>query len=120
MLLLLSGARRSVAVLPSCSGRDSLGPPCRVPIPRPRSPSPPGWLVFSPLVQAFYSTPQIYTEAKHASGPELSVKEDDFFPYADCPVRAGGTTASKDGVILTETVSIAIGFWPVSRLIRTH
>lgn len=39
-------------------------------------------------MQAFYSTPQIYTEAKHASGPELSVKKDDFFPYADCPVRA--------------------------------
>lgn len=37
--------------------------------------------------QAFYSTPQQYTEAKHASGVHLSVKKDDFFPYADCPVR---------------------------------
>lgn len=38
--------------------------------------------------QAFYSTPQQYTEAKHASGVHLTVKKDDFFPYADCPVRS--------------------------------
>ncbi|CAN0078829.1 unnamed protein product, partial [Ectocarpus sp. 4 AP-2014] len=36
-------------------------------------------------VNVFFSTPQLYTEAKHASGLELSVKKDDFFPYADCP-----------------------------------
>ena len=36
--------------------------------------------------QAFFSTPAIYTEAKHAFGLEWSVKKDDFFPYADCPV----------------------------------
>eukprot|EP00903_Cladosiphon_okamuranus_P006567 g6415.t1 len=36
-------------------------------------------------VNAFYSTPQQYTVAKHASGVHLSVKKDDFFPYADCP-----------------------------------
>ena len=40
--------------------------------------------------QAFYSTPQQYTEAKHASGVRLSVKKDDFFPYADCPVSKAG------------------------------
>ncbi|CAN0429148.1 unnamed protein product, partial [Scytosiphon promiscuus] len=35
--------------------------------------------------QAFFSTPQLYTDAKHASELEFSVKKDDFFPYADCP-----------------------------------
>ncbi|CAM9883542.1 unnamed protein product, partial [Hapterophycus canaliculatus] len=38
-------------------------------------------------VNAFFSTPQLYTDAKHASELEFSVKKDDFFPYADCPVR---------------------------------
>lgn len=41
----------------------------------------------SPLaLQAFYSTPAQYTKAKHRSGLDWTVKEDDFFPYADCPV----------------------------------
>lgn len=39
------------------------------------------------LGQAFYSTPEQYTRAKHDSELEWSVKTDDFFPYADCPVR---------------------------------
>lgn len=39
------------------------------------------------VLQVFYSTPGLYTEAKHASQLEWSVKKDDFFPYADCPVR---------------------------------
>ncbi|CAN0053626.1 unnamed protein product, partial [Discosporangium mesarthrocarpum] len=38
-------------------------------------------------VEAFYSTPANYTLAKHRSGLDWSVKEDDFFPYADCKVR---------------------------------
>lgn len=37
--------------------------------------------------QAFFSTPALYTRAKHASELEWSIKKDDFFPYADCPVR---------------------------------
>lgn len=37
--------------------------------------------------QVFYSTPEQYTQAKHDSQLEWSVKKDDFFPYADCPVR---------------------------------
>lgn len=48
--------------------------------------------------QAFYSTPQLYTEAKHASGVEFSVKKDDFFPYADCPVR---TSPPKKRLVLS-------------------
>ncbi|KAL6653701.1 hypothetical protein ACP70R_008625 [Stipagrostis hirtigluma subsp. patula] len=34
-------------------------------------------------VHALYSTPSIYTDAKHASNVSWPVKNDDFFPYAD-------------------------------------
>ncbi|XP_043724653.1 probable alpha-mannosidase At5g13980 isoform X2 [Telopea speciosissima] len=34
-------------------------------------------------VNALYSTPSIYTDAKHATSESWPVKTDDFFPYAD-------------------------------------
>ncbi|XP_050221696.1 probable alpha-mannosidase At5g13980 [Mercurialis annua] len=34
-------------------------------------------------VNAFYSTPSIYTDAKHASKESWRLKTDDYFPYAD-------------------------------------
>ncbi|XP_061344400.1 probable alpha-mannosidase At5g13980 [Gastrolobium bilobum] len=34
-------------------------------------------------VQALYSTPSIYTDAKHAANEAWPIKTDDFFPYAD-------------------------------------
>ncbi|KAJ4810161.1 Alpha-mannosidase [Rhynchospora pubera] len=34
-------------------------------------------------VNTFYSTPSIYTKAKHASNESWPLKTDDFFPYAD-------------------------------------
>ncbi|XP_066387205.1 alpha-mannosidase-like isoform X5 [Miscanthus floridulus] len=34
-------------------------------------------------VHALYSTPSIYTDAKHASNESWPVKYDDYFPYAD-------------------------------------
>ncbi|KAK3157330.1 hypothetical protein QOZ80_2AG0119610 [Eleusine coracana subsp. coracana] len=34
-------------------------------------------------VHALYSTPSIYTDAKHASNESWPVKNDDYFPYAD-------------------------------------
>ncbi|KAK9810259.1 hypothetical protein WJX72_007477 [[Myrmecia] bisecta] len=37
-------------------------------------------------VNAFYSTPANYTDAKHAYNASWPLKQDDFFPYADCPV----------------------------------
>ena len=33
----------------------------------------------------FYSTPSRYLDAVHQAGLSWSVKEDDFFPYADQP-----------------------------------
>ncbi|KAK2968814.1 hypothetical protein RJ640_028207 [Escallonia rubra] len=36
-------------------------------------------------VNALYSTPSIYTDAKHASGESWPIKTGDFFPYADRP-----------------------------------
>ncbi|XP_062010429.1 alpha-mannosidase At3g26720-like isoform X2 [Rosa rugosa] len=36
-------------------------------------------------VNAFYSTPSIYTDAKYAADEQWPVKTDDFFPYADHP-----------------------------------
>jgi len=35
-------------------------------------------------LRVFYSTPEIYTEAKYSEGIVWNVKEDDFFPYSDC------------------------------------
>lgn len=35
-------------------------------------------------VNAFYSTPAAYTDAKHAYDAAWPLKTDDFFPYADC------------------------------------
>lgn len=35
-------------------------------------------------VNAFYSTPTIYTLQKHAANESWPLKTDDFFPYADC------------------------------------
>ncbi|KAH9288551.1 hypothetical protein KI387_032668, partial [Taxus chinensis] len=35
-------------------------------------------------VNAFYSTPTIYTFQKHAANESWPLKTDDFFPYADC------------------------------------
>ncbi|BFG32218.1 hypothetical protein CerSpe_184920 [Prunus speciosa] len=34
-------------------------------------------------VNALYSTPSIYTDAKHAANESWPIKSDDFFPYAD-------------------------------------
>lgn len=36
-------------------------------------------------VNALYSTPSVYTEAKHAANQSWPLKTDDFFPYADHP-----------------------------------
>ena len=36
-------------------------------------------------VNVFYSTPAVYTAAKHAYNISWPLKTDDFFPYADCP-----------------------------------
>ncbi|KAK4747701.1 hypothetical protein SAY87_014287 [Trapa incisa] len=36
-------------------------------------------------VNAFYSTPSIYTDAKYAANEEWPLKFDDYFPYADNP-----------------------------------
>ncbi|GMN57390.1 hypothetical protein TIFTF001_026498 [Ficus carica] len=36
-------------------------------------------------VNALYSTPSIYTDAKHATDQKWPLKTDDFFPYADKP-----------------------------------
>eukprot|EP00897_Mesotaenium_endlicherianum_P007946 jgi/Mesen1/717/ME000109S_10930 len=36
-------------------------------------------------VNAFYSTPSLYLDAKHAANETWPVKRGDFFPYADCP-----------------------------------
>jgi len=36
-------------------------------------------------INVFYSTPTIYTNAKHAANLTWSVKNDDYFPYADHP-----------------------------------
>ena len=35
-------------------------------------------------MNAFYSTPAAYTDAKHAYNAAWPLKTDDFFPYADC------------------------------------
>ncbi len=36
-------------------------------------------------INAFYSTPTLYTNAKHAANLSWSTKDDDYFPYADSP-----------------------------------
>ncbi|XP_050232391.1 alpha-mannosidase At3g26720 isoform X2 [Mercurialis annua] len=36
-------------------------------------------------VNAFYSTPSIYTDAKHTASEQWPLKTEDFFPYADHP-----------------------------------
>jgi hypothetical protein len=36
-------------------------------------------------INIFYSTPAIYVAAKNAYNTTWPLKEDDFFPYADCP-----------------------------------
>ncbi|KAF4397582.1 hypothetical protein G4B88_027322 [Cannabis sativa] len=36
-------------------------------------------------VNALYSTPSVYTDAKHATDEKWPLKTDDFFPYADHP-----------------------------------
>ncbi|KAI0491394.1 hypothetical protein KFK09_025654 [Dendrobium nobile] len=36
-------------------------------------------------VNALYSTPSLYTDAKHAANETWTLKTDDFFPYADGP-----------------------------------
>ena len=36
-------------------------------------------------VNAFYSTPAAYVDAKHSFNASWPLKTDDFFPYADCP-----------------------------------
>ncbi|CAI5503332.1 unnamed protein product [Closterium sp. Naga37s-1] len=36
-------------------------------------------------VNAFYSTPSIYVDAKHRANESWPLKTGDFFPYADCP-----------------------------------
>eukprot|EP00591_Stephanopyxis_turris_P017428 CAMPEP_0195539222 /NCGR_PEP_ID=MMETSP0794_2-20130614/49941_1 /TAXON_ID=515487 /ORGANISM="Stephanopyxis turris, Strain CCMP 815" /LENGTH=1047 /DNA_ID=CAMNT_0040673245 /DNA_START=100 /DNA_END=3243 /DNA_ORIENTATION=+ len=36
-------------------------------------------------INLFYSNPEMYTFAKHDEGIDWKVKEDDFFPYSDCP-----------------------------------
>ena len=36
-------------------------------------------------VNAFYSTPTLYTNAKHAANLSWNTKDDDYFPYADSP-----------------------------------
>ncbi|XP_062075762.1 alpha-mannosidase At3g26720-like [Humulus lupulus] len=36
-------------------------------------------------VNALYSTPSLYTDAKHATDEKWPLKTDDFFPYADHP-----------------------------------
>lgn len=36
-------------------------------------------------VNAFYSTPEEYVDAKHQFNTSWPLKTDDFFPYADCP-----------------------------------
>ena len=36
-------------------------------------------------VNAFYSTPAAYVDAKHSFNASWALKTDDFFPYADCP-----------------------------------
>ena len=38
-----------------------------------------------PRINVFYSTPSRYLDAVHQAGLSWSVKEDDFFPYADAP-----------------------------------
>mmetsp|Transcript_7270 Transcript_7270/g.17535 ORF Transcript_7270/g.17535 Transcript_7270/m.17535 type:complete len:806 (+) Transcript_7270:977-3394(+) len=35
-------------------------------------------------VNAFYSNPELYMQAKNTEDIDWSVKEDDFFPYSDC------------------------------------
>lgn len=37
-------------------------------------------------VNAFYSTPEAYVDAKHSFNASWPLKTDDFFPYADCAV----------------------------------
>lgn len=50
-------------------------------------------------VNAFYSTPAIYAAAKNTYNTTWPLKEDDFFPYADCPTcywtGAGFNSLSK-------------------------
>ncbi|KAI5069723.1 hypothetical protein GOP47_0016024 [Adiantum capillus-veneris] len=43
------------------------------------------WVNKDGRVNTFYSTPSIYTDAKFAANESWPLKQDDFFPYADCP-----------------------------------
>ncbi|KAI5057211.1 hypothetical protein GOP47_0027226 [Adiantum capillus-veneris] len=43
------------------------------------------WVNKDGRVNVFYSTPSIYTDAKFAANESWPLKQDDFFPYADCP-----------------------------------
>ncbi|KAH7427757.1 hypothetical protein KP509_10G058600 [Ceratopteris richardii] len=43
------------------------------------------WVNKDGRVNAFYSTPSIYTDEKYAANETWPLKQGDFFPYADCP-----------------------------------
>ena len=43
------------------------------------------WPSQEPRIKVFYSTPSRYLDAVNQAGLSWSVKEDDFFPYADNP-----------------------------------
>ena len=52
-----------------------------------------------PRIKAFYSTPSRYLDAVNQAGLSWSVKEDDFFPYANHPY-AYWTGKHKHNIIL--------------------
>ena len=55
-------------------------------------------------INAFYSTPADYVDAKNAYGDEWPLKTDDFFPYADNP------TSYWTGTVQTITSSLNSSF----------
>ena len=75
-------------------------------------------------VNAFYSTPEAYVDAKHSFNASWPLKTDDFFPYSDCPrlhvdrytIDLPSEAASRaiERVLALYTLVIAPGFWIVA------
>ncbi|CDP17307.1 unnamed protein product [Coffea canephora] len=65
-------------------------------------------------VNALYSTPSIYTEAKYASKESWPLKTDDYFPYADC-INAYWTGYFTSRPAIKRYVRILSGYYLAAR-----